>query len=130
MGGYEWQRFHREGSYYGKSITKPDYIYQADVINWATHNQLVSFFGRVNYSIMEKYMFTATVRSDGSSRFSPENRWSVFPSFAFAWRMKNEAFLADNNFISDMKLRLGYGMTGQQDIGSDFPYFPSRCLQS
>ena len=124
MGGYEWQRFHREGSYYGESITKPDYIYQADVINWATHNQLVSFFGRANYSIMDKYMFTATVRSDGSSRFSSENRWSVFPSFAFAWRMKNEVFLADNNLISDMKLRLGYGKTGQQDIGSDFPYLP------
>ncbi|MDD3787579.1 MAG: TonB-dependent receptor [Petrimonas sp.] len=124
MAGYEWQRFHREGSYYGQSITKPDYIYQADVINWATHNQLVSFFGRANYSLLDRYMFTATVRADGSSRFSPENRWSIFPSFAFAWRLKNEAFLADNNTISDMKFRLGYGVTGQQDIGSDFPYLP------
>lgn len=124
MVGYEWQRYHREGNYYGKSITKPDYIYQADTIYWATQNQLVSFFGRINYTLLDRYLFTATMRADGSSRFAPENRWGYFPSFAFAWRMKNESFLANNSTISDMKLRLGYGMTGQQDIGLDFPYLP------
>lgn len=124
IAGYEWQRYHREGSYDGKSITKPDYIYQTEPIEWATQNQLVSFFGRLNYSLLQRYLFTATVRADGSSRFAPENRWGVFPSFALAWRMKNESFLADNNTISDMKLRLGYGITGQQDIGLDFPYLP------
>lgn len=124
MAGYEWQRYHREGKYDEKSITRPDYIYQTDEIKWATHNQLVSFFGRLNYSLLERYLFTATVRADGSSRFAPENRWGIFPSFAFAWKMKNESFLADNKTISDMKLRLGYGITGQQDIGQDFPYLP------
>ena len=124
IAGYEWQRYHREGSYDGKSISKPEYVYQTEEVKWATHNQLVSFFGRINYSLLEKYMFTATVRADGSSRFSPENRWGIFPSLAFAWRMKNESFLKDVNAISDMKLRLGYGVTGQQDIGLDFPYLP------
>lgn len=124
MAGYEWQRYHREGGYYGKSITNPDYIYQKDIINWATHNQLVSFFGRLNYSLLDRYLFTATMRADGSSRFAPGNKWGIFPSFAFAWKMKNEDFLKDNGTISDMKLRLGYGVTGQQDIGLDFPYLP------
>ena len=64
------------------------------------------------------------MRADGSSRFAPGNKWGIFPSFAFAWKMKNEAFLVDNTTISDMKLRLGYGVTGQQDIGLDFPYLP------
>ena len=128
MAGYEWQRYHREGSYYGESITKPDYIYQTDVIEWATHNQLVSFFGRVNYSLLDRYLFTGTLRADGSSRFASGNKWGVFPSFAFAWRMINEDFLIHNATISDMKLRLGYGITGQQDIGSDFPYLPVYTL--
>lgn len=128
MAGYEWQRYHREGRYDGKSISRPDYIYQTEEVKWGTHNQLVSFFGRLNYSLLERYLFTATVRADGSSRFAPENRWGIFPSFAFAWRMKNESFLVDNNVISDMKLRLGYGKTGQQDIGLDFPYLPVYTL--
>ena len=85
MAGYEWQRYHREGRYDGKSISRPDYIYQTEEVKWGTHNQLVSFFGRLNYSLLERYLFTATVRADGSSRFAPENRWGIFPSFAFAW---------------------------------------------
>ena len=128
MAGYEWQRYHREGKYFGESITKPDYIYQAEEVEWATRNQLVSFFGRVNYSLLNKYLFTGTLRADGSSRFAPGNKWGVFPSFAFAWRMINEDFLINNPTISDMKLRLGYGITGQQDIGSDFPYLPVYTL--
>lgn len=67
MAGYEWQRYHREGKYFGESITKPDYIYQAEEVEWATRNQLVSFFGRVNYSLLNKYLFTGTLRADGSS---------------------------------------------------------------
>lgn len=130
MGGYEWQRFHREWSYDGKAIVpytsgNPDkkmYTYPTET--HATQNQLVSFFGRLNYSLLDKYLFTATMRADGSSRFSPENKWGYFPSFAFAWKINNEPFLVDNSSISDLKLRLGYGKTGQQDGLADFPYLP------
>lgn len=127
MGGYEWQRFHSEGSKFGKSITDVNYIYQ-DSIKWATHNQLVSFFGRANYSLLERYLLTATLRADGSSRFSPENRWGYFPSFAFAWKVNNEPFLVNNNKISDLKLRLGYGKTGQQEGIGDYTYLPVYTL--
>lgn len=85
-------------------------------------NTLVSFYGRLNYSLMGRYLLTATVRADGSSRFAPENRWGIFPSFAFAWRAKDEAFLQDIDVLSDLKLRLGYGVTGQQDGIANYSY--------
>jgi len=124
MGGYEWQHFYRNGSKYGVGLD--GYIYsQNGVFNWATEYYLVSFFGRVNYTIADKYLFTATLRDDGTSRFSSSNRWGLFPSAAFAWKINQESFLKNNNFISDLKLRLGYGVTGQQDINQgDYPYIP------
>ncbi len=91
-------------------------------------NRLISYFGRVNYNLSEKYLLTATVRLDGSSRFSPETRWGVFPSLAAAWRISEESFLEDNTVLTDFKLRLGYGITGQQDIGSFFPFLPRYTL--
>ncbi|HEU4471202.1 MAG TPA: TonB-dependent receptor [Flavisolibacter sp.] len=78
-------------------------------------NTLLSYFGRLNYTFNDKYLLTATLRRDGSSRFGPENQWGLFPSLAFAWRMKDESFLQNSRVISDLKLRLGYGVTGQQD---------------
>jgi len=82
-----------------------------------------STFARLNYTLADKYLLTATVRRDGSSRFSPENRFGVFPSVSLAWRINREAFLKDSKVISDLKLRASYGQTGQQDIGSNyFPY--------
>ncbi len=132
MGGYEWQRFHREGSWDGKPLVANAegkmHEYQADVINWATHNQLVSFFGRANYSLLDRYLFTATMRADGSSRFAPGNKWAYFPSFAFAWKISNEPFLTNSRNLSDLKLRLGYGKTGQQDGLPDFVYLPVYTL--
>ncbi|MCE5330803.1 MAG: TonB-dependent receptor [Bacteroidales bacterium] len=124
MGGYEWQHFYRDGSKYG--IGLDGYVYSQDgVYNWATEYYLVSFFGRLNYSIADKYLFTATLRNDGTSRFASNNRWGLFPSAAFAWKINEESFLRDNNTISDLKLRLGYGITGQQDINQgDYPYIP------
>lgn len=77
---------------------------------------LVSFFGRVNYNFSEKYMFSATVRRDGSSRFGINNRWATFPSFALGWRLIEEGFLRDQNLFSDLKLRIGYGVSGNQNI--------------
>lgn len=82
----------------------------------------MSFFGRVNYSFLDRYLFTATVRQDGSSRFNKDNRWGTFPSFALGWKIKEETFLKDVDVLSDLKVRLGYGITGQQNIGSDYPY--------
>jgi iron complex outermembrane receptor protein len=79
---------------------------------------LVSFYGRLNYNLLNRYMLTATVRRDGSSRFSKENRWGTFPSLALAWRIKDESFLRDVDAVSNLKLRLGWGMTGQQEIGN------------
>jgi iron complex outermembrane receptor protein len=87
-------------------------------------NTLISFYGRLNYSFNQKYLLTATVRSDGSSRFAKEERWGIFPSAAFAWRMGEEKFFKKFKKLSDLKLRVGYGITGQQDIGANFNYLP------
>ena len=94
--------------------------------NWdPTEYYLVSFFGRLNYTFKDRYLLTATVRQDGTSRFSPDTRWGLFPSAALAWRISEEGFLKDSNTLSDLKLRLGYGITGQQNIGGgDYPYLP------
>ena len=88
-----------------------------------THNALVSFFGRANYIALNRYLFTVTVRADGSSRFAHDRHWGVFPSGSFAWKIKEEHFMQDVNWINDLKLRLGYGITGQQELGQgDFAY--------
>jgi TonB-dependent starch-binding outer membrane protein SusC len=81
-------------------------------------NTLASYFGRVNYRFKDKYLFTFTVRADGSSRFGDGNKWGYFPSGAFAWRINEENFLKDSKLFSDLKLRVGYGITGNQEIGS------------
>ncbi|GHT17099.1 SusC/RagA family TonB-linked outer membrane protein [Bacteroidia bacterium] len=81
-------------------------------------NTLISFYGRLNYNLLDRYLLTATVRRDGSSRFSKENRWGMFPSVALAWRIKEESFLRDVDAVSNLKLRLGWGVTGQQEIGN------------
>ena len=83
-----------------------------------------SYFGRLNYSLLNRYLFTFTMRWDGSSRFSKDNRWGTFPSLALGWKIKEENFLKDVNVLSDLKLRLGWGITGQQNIGDDFAYLP------
>ncbi len=113
-GGYSWQHFMREGNNYTYAV--PNFY-----SSFITENYLVSFFGRVNYSFFDKYLLTFTVRDDGSSRFAKGNQWGLFPSAAFAWKIKDESFLKDVNAISDMKLRLGWGITGQQDVGNDYP---------
>ena len=124
MVGYEWQHFYRSGSYF-KSPIVGNHVYQANIVNTATENYLISFFGRVNYNIADKYLLTATLRDDGSSRFAAKNRWGLFPSAAFAWKVSEEDFLKNNATISDLKLRLGYGVTGQQNISdNDYSYLP------
>jgi TonB-linked SusC/RagA family outer membrane protein len=86
-------------------------------------NTLASYFGRVNYRLFEKYLFTATMRADGSSRFGVGNKWGYFPSGAIAWRLIDENFIRNLNVFNDLKLRVGYGVTGNQEIG-DYQSIP------
>ena len=85
-----------------------------------SENFLVSFYGRINYSIDSRYVFTFTARGDGSSKFAKDYRWGFFPSGAFAWNVKHEPFLADVDDVSTLKLRLSAGLTGQQDGIGDY----------
>ncbi len=81
-------------------------------------DKLLSFFGRVNYTLMDKYLFTASLRADGSSKFGKNNKWGYFPSFSAAWRLSEEEFIKDLAVFSDLKLRVGYGLAGNNRIGS------------
>jgi len=84
---------------------------------------ILSFMGRANYNYADKYLLTATVRRDGSSRFSKENRWGTFPSFSAAWRLSEEAFYHKNKWVNDIKIRAGYGETGNQGGIDNYEYF-------
>ncbi|KXB45911.1 TonB-dependent receptor plug domain protein [Bacteroidales bacterium KA00344] len=101
-----------------------------------TENRLLSFFGRANWSLMDsRYMLTATFRADGSTRFNwlkpyPNQQWGYFPSFAFAWRIKDENKFKDIEWLSNLKLRLGYGQTGQQEGIDDFSYYTSYTMNA
>lgn len=121
MAGYSWQHNYvkyNKSLYYNNDRSQ---LYQQNPTDRREY-YLVSFFGRVNYSIDSKYLFTFSLRDDASSRFSKDNRWGLFPSAAFAWNMAEENFIKENPFFSSMKLRLGWGQTGQQDIGMDRCY--------
>ncbi|MEM9916544.1 MAG: TonB-dependent receptor [Bacteroidota bacterium] len=83
----------------------------------AGHWALLSYFGRFNYGFKDRYLFTGTLRADGSSRFGANNRYGLFPSAAFAWRISNEEIFSDVSFLDNLKLRLGYGAVGNQEIG-------------
>lgn len=85
---------------------------------------LISLYARLNYTFDSRYMLTATVRRDGTSRFYKDNRWGTFPSVALAWRVTEEGFLKDNPVLSNLKLRASYGVTGQQDGIGNYSYLP------
>lgn len=122
VGGYSWQHFWREDAN-GATTTFDGSFEKNPASQSGTENYLVSFFGRMNYTFKDRYLFTFTLRQDGSSRFSEDKRWGLFPSAAFAWRMNEELFLKQFDKLSNLKLRLGYGVTGQQEIGQgDYPY--------
>lgn len=93
-------------------------------------NRLVSFYGRLNYTFNQKYILTVNARTDGSSRLNPDNRWITYHSEAFAWRIKDEAFLINSKIISDLKLRIGYGITGQQDGISNYSYLANYSISN
>ncbi len=95
-----------------------------EVTAFSSKYTLSSFFGRANYSYNSKYLFTATLRADGSSKFSQKNKWGYFPSVALAWNMTSENFLKNQDVISFSKLRVTYGVTGNNRVGN-FAYLPS-----
>ena len=138
MVGYEWQDFHKKnvfegyGTYPSTNTEAPGEKYDLKESLYKTGNYLVSYFGRLNYTLAERYMLTATLRADGSSRFNwlstaKNQQWGYFPSAAFAWKINEEAFLKNANWLSDLKLRLSWGMTGQQegDAIGDYSYIPT-----
>ena len=126
MGGYEYQHFYFDYNnswmqYYPESDALAGKVFKDTKEIDKYENFLVSFFGRANYTLMNRYFFTATVRDDGSSRF--KDHWGLFPSFAFAWRMKDENNLKDIKWLSDLKFRAGYGVTGQQEGIDNYLWF-------
>jgi len=120
--GYSWQHFKIEGSNYTRNVAGD---VTQDSSSYINELYLVSFFGRLNYILNDKYLLTVTLRDDGSSRWAAGNHWGLFPSVALAWKLNNELMFAKYDNLSDLKLRLGYGVTGQQDIGS---YYPAIAL--
>ena len=142
MAGYSWQHFYyRDLSIYKSNVTenlgtKEGWTYNDDEGRYIQNNNtpspwenyLVSFFGRLNYNFKERYLLTATLRQDGSSRFSKSNRWGLFPSAALAWSIINEPFMEKaRDIMSNLKLRVGYGVTGQQEI-TDYLYITNYSL--
>lgn len=87
-------------------------------------NTLISYYGRLIYTLMDKYIIAASIRTDGSSRFAPDVRWGTFPSVAFTWRINQEGNLKNSKTLSDLKLRLSYGVTGNQDGIANYSYLP------
>jgi len=129
MGGYSYQSYRkrsdnvthylsREPGRFGENTDVSSEFKEFD-----SKYVLVSFFGRLNYTFKDRYLLTFTLRDDASSRFGKDNRWGLFPSAALGWRLIEESFLKDNGVMSDLKLRLGWGVTGQQEINQgDYPY--------
>lgn len=110
--GYSYQIFTNDGFFTGNKLnplSNSDTFTDPDVVN-------IGFFGRAGLNFFEKYLLTLTYRRDGTSRFGPDNRWGDFYSGALAWQVSDEDFLKDSKTISYLKLRVGYGFTGQQDI--------------
>jgi iron complex outermembrane receptor protein len=142
MGGYEWshKKYWGDSYYEGLYPTTSRLIddvtgaalagtaYKPSVGDWEQENYLVSFYGRANYTLMNRYMFTGTVRYDGSSRF--KNHWALFPSAAFGWLISEEKFMKRATWLDELKLRLGWGKTGQQDGIGNYNYFHSYSVNT
>lgn len=131
MAGYSWQHFYssdRSVSYF--NITDEQKGEDSRYPYNTQESYLVSFYGRINYSIASKYLFTFSLRDDASSRFSKKTRWGLFPSGAFAWNIKEEGFLKGSAAVSTLKLRLSAGQTGQQEIWSNYPHLAINSLST
>lgn len=148
MAGYSWQRFDAHGRNNASIITTPGFTVSNDGVlsldpstedavgkryndapEYFWNNgilQLVSFFGRLNYTFKDTYLLTFTLRDDGTSRFSKDNRWGLFPSLALGWKLINMPFMESaRDNMNEFKLRLGWGQTGQQSVGGLFDYMPT-----
>ena len=124
MGGYSWQHFYRNNYAFATNVDKSQVLRPAD--STPKEYYLLSLFGRLNYSFNDRIFLTGSVRRDGTSRFSEDNRWGLFPAAAVAVKAVDRP----NATFSSMKLRLGYGVTGQQDINSDYYPYLARYLAS
>lgn len=129
IAGYSWQRYVSEGyAATNRDFTTDAFTYNnlgagndlkdGDVSSYKSASRLISFYGRVNYDYDSRYLFTVTVRGDGSSKFGANNKWGVFPSGSVAWRISSEDFMSSATWVDDLKLRASYGITGNQDIGN------------
>lgn len=127
--GYSYQNFDSE-SYYSTNTLLPLAEQKPDVVTSPGVN-LQAYYSRLNLDLSDKYLLTVNFRRDGSSRFAESNRWGNFPGAAFAWKVSSEEFLKDSKTVSELKLRLGWGVTGQQDIGgAAYDYFQRYNLSA
>ncbi len=125
MAGYGWQHFWRK---FDETTLSPSGEELFSPKHYETEYYLLSLYGRVNYTYDNRYMLTATLRADASSRFAKDNRWGYFPSVALGWRISEEPFMKRADWLSNLKLRLSYGETGQQDIINDYPYMTTFSI--
>ena len=119
MAGYSWQRFYSESN--SKSFRLSDRASLGESVGKG-ELYLISFFGRANYSYADKYLITATLRADGTSRFQ-NHKWGLFPSVALGWNILKESFIPETDKLSTLKLRLSWGETGQQEVGGYYDTF-------
>lgn len=122
--GYDYQYWKRSAPGYDTYNALGEY--RSSSAPWDERHSLISYYGRINYTLMDRYLLTATIRRDGSSRFSKENRWGSFPSVALAWRISQEEFFRPlTTVVNDLKLRASYGITGQQDGIANYSHIPN-----
>lgn len=124
-GGYSYQYWRTQSPAFPDLSLRGDTISPAAPFPFDEDNALISFYGRAIYKYLDKYLLTATLRADGSSRFNPDGRWGYFPSVAFAWRMMDEDYFRQFKKLSNLKLRLSWGVTGQQDGIANYSYIPN-----
>ena len=134
QGGYSYQNFKNDGNKeiyrYNETTGVREILPNDNNPNNRYYNvlNLQSFFGRANFDLTNKYLVTLSLRADGSSLFREDKRWGYFPAAALAWKLKEEEFIKNINFINDVKVRLGVGKTGQQDITGNVGFYPSTPL--
>ena len=124
--GYDYQYWKSATPYYDQFNVAG--VSQSSTAADDQRHVLISYYGRLNYTLASRYMLTSTIRQDGTSRFSGDNRWGTFPSIALAWRLSEESFLKDISVLSNLKLRASYGVTGQQDGIGNYNYLPVYTL--
>ena len=128
LGGYTWQE-NQYGGFFAKGVdAQSDHIGSSnlaifnevnygDIGSWEGKSNLIGFFGRAQYNLNQKYYLSASLRRDGSSKFGSNNKWGMFPTVAVGWSMEKESFLKNTDWLNQLKLRISYGVSGNQEIG-------------